>query len=580
MKQILALAFALLLLPDLGFAQVAISQLPAATTLSGSEAVPVVQSSTTKRATALQIGQSVGTAGLPMNAGTVINWNGDVGLSRDAAGDLAIGNGTQGDLTGSIGLSKVCFQGNANFTQISSGNLELGSGCAAGQNGNLYLNAIKINSITWGNAYPLTMNTPYSTAMYWTVPATNAPTNPYYDNLAIGDYALNGATHNSPAHCTSVSYPFANFCGDEVAFGDYALATDSQGHDNTALGDHSLANLTTGVQNTSVGSSALPNYNGSNSNAFGTSACQNVTNSVNPLTCIGLSALQNAGTSSGNVIAVGTQTMITTTTATSDVAVGDGAGYNSTSTTSSVLLGTNACSNGTTISNSICIGVGGPASGTYSNMLWIGGGTNPPIQGNLSTNALTFPGAVSVGGVLTAPTAAAGTNTTQVATTAFVNSRGIQSSGQQVISTSTTLGSSQAGANVLVSGSGITLTFPSAATTYALNNIGSSNVTLSYPGGADYFTALLPGNTVVLAGDGAGYWRTVNTGVTTGGAQRLAPLTFSALPTCNGSSNGALAHITDASAAITAWHQQVTAGGGSNSAFIACNGSGWYAFDY
>lgn len=61
----------------------------------------------------------------------------------------------------------------------------------------------------------------------------------------------------------------------------------------------------------------------------------------------------------------------------------------------------------------------------------------------------------------------------------------------------------------------------------------------------------------------------------------LSPLTYATLPTCSsGAGAGTLAYITDASAAISAWHQAVTAGGGANKAFIACNGSGWYAFDY
>lgn len=67
--------------------------------------------------------------------------------------------------------------------------------------------------------------------------------------------------------------------------------------------------------------------------------------------------------------------------------------------------------------------------------------------------------------------------------------------------------------------------------------------------------------------------------VTLASALQLGALTFSVLPTC-ASNPGAVAYITDASAAITTWHQQVTAGGGSNKAFIACNGSGWFAFDY
>lgn len=60
---------------------------------------------------------------------------------------------------------------------------------------------------------------------------------------------------------------------------------------------------------------------------------------------------------------------------------------------------------------------------------------------------------------------------------------------------------------------------------------------------------------------------------------RLNPTTFSALPTCNASVEGTIAYINDASAAITAWHQAVSAGGGSSKAFVACNASGWLAFD-
>jgi hypothetical protein len=64
------------------------------------------------------------------------------------------------------------------------------------------------------------------------------------------------------------------------------------------------------------------------------------------------------------------------------------------------------------------------------------------------------------------------------------------------------------------------------------------------------------------------------------GAVKFGPTTFASLPSCSGSTAGTIAYITDASAPITAWHQQVTAGSGANKAFIACNGSGWYAFDY
>lgn len=86
---------------------------------------------------------------------------------------------------------------------------------------------------------------------------------------------------------------------------------------------------------------------------------------------------------------------------------------------------------------------------------------------------------------------------------------GLQSTGQVTITSSTTLGSTQAGANTLVNGSGITLTFPSTAQTFALSNVGAYAVTLSFPGTSDYPPVLTPGAKVMLAGDGSGNWRVV-----------------------------------------------------------------------
>lgn len=60
----------------------------------------------------------------------------------------------------------------------------------------------------------------------------------------------------------------------------------------------------------------------------------------------------------------------------------------------------------------------------------------------------------------------------------------------------------------------------------------------------------------------------------------LQRVTFSSLPACNSSTMGYLSLVTDAASPITTWHQQVTAGLGVNIAFVACNGTGWFAFDY
>lgn len=103
-----------------------------------------------------------------------------------------------------------------------------------------------------------------------------------------------------------------------------------------------------------------------------------------------------------------------------------------------------------------------------------------------------------------------------------------------------------------------------------------SNVTSSADGGmvlqhtTDGFNSNFT-NAITANNDGS---------VQVGKGIQVSNTTYAALPTCNATNTGYIAHITDAASAITAWHQQVTAGGGSSGAFIACNGSGWYAFDY
>ena len=98
---------------------------------------------------------------------------------------------------------------------------------------------------------------------------------------------------------------------------------------------------------------------------------------------------------------------------------------------------------------------------------------------------------------------------------------------------------------------------------------GDAAHTLNINMGAGGFVAFRnPGGTVVATLDQHGTLKEEGT-------------SFASLARCSGGVGaGQIAYITDASAPITAWHQQVTAGGGSNMAFVACNGNGWYAFDY
>ena len=676
-------------------------------------------------------GSLTAAAGVTMPAGTVINWNGDVGLSRDAAGSIAIGNGTQGNLTGSMDVGKLIISANANLTSTGAGLLQLGTGGTSGAGGSLSLtNLTSSGTITFPH-YSVLMNDPDGTFLYETQAYTTPTTavNQYQNNLSLGNKALNPATHYDPTNCFGTSST-VNFCGDEVAVGAFALGADKYGNDNTAIGDHALANLYGGKFNTAVGSSAGANLNNAQYvDAYGVSACQNVVNPAGPITCLGSGTLQNAGNTSQYMAAVGNQAGSTATVATFSVLAGASAAFSATSINYSAAIGDASCSGVSSLTGSICIGFNnGPASGGLTNVLWVGGnygaGNIPILYGNLSSNylgigttslvsgaaltvngsaALTsitgstqclqantnglisgtgaacggsgvtagnpsasigltavngsattylrsdgapalsqaisptwsgthtfsnapilssltgylygngagaitasttvpaasvsglsgtyaplaspnFTGTPTVPGYLTtaaasstyaplaspaltgtptAPTASAGTSTTQLATTAFtaaaVSARGLQSSGQQQITTSTTLSSAQAGANILVSGSGITLTFPATVATYALSNIGSSPVTLAYTGsgpGSDLGTTLAVGEQVILAGDGNGYWRMVSlSGPVLGTPTSLTLTNATGLPLSglvSQAANTVVANVTNASAVPTA----------------------------
>lgn len=118
--------------------------------------------------------------------------------------------------------------------------------------------------------------------------------------------------------------------------------------------------------------------------------------------------------------------------------------------------------------------------------------------------------------------------------------------------------------------SGLTAVYDS-----SISGFGGSGTTGA--GGIQISASLIRPATAAYAalGDTSNYWNSI--------ASRNVQLvanSFANLPVCNSTNAGVMAHITDASVAITAWHQQVTAGGGSNRAFITCNGSTWNAFSY
>ena len=92
---------------------------------------------------------------------------------------------------------------------------------------------------------------------------------------------------------------------------------------------------------------------------------------------------------------------------------------------------------------------------------------------------------------------------------------GVQSAGQDGPYTANlALGSANAGKNTLLNGT-FTVTFPTTAQTFNLNNIGAGVIALAFTGtlpGTDFRTSLYPGETVMLSGDGNGFFRTIATG--------------------------------------------------------------------
>jgi len=238
--------------------------------------------------------------------------------------------------------------------------------------------------------WPIVVDTPQGTFVYATEAATNVGISPYQNNLAIGYKALNPTTHRSPK-CNSLS-GFDGFCGDEVAFGAYALGHDVTGRDNTAIGDHALANLVSGEGNTAIGSSAAANIHTSGGvDAFGVAACQNATDYRGPITCIGQAALEFAEPSSQYTVALGYQAGLHARTAEFSTILGVAAGFSARINSHSVLVGEGSCHNAIAVRNVICLGtINGPAGGELTDRLWVGGtnDTPPILYGDLRSNLL------------------------------------------------------------------------------------------------------------------------------------------------------------------------------------------------
>ena len=270
-------------------------------------------------------------------------------------------------------------------------------------------------------------------------------------NTVVGSDALNLNTTGTSNVAIGFQSLLNNTTGiGNTALGYQALYLDVSGNYNTAVGTTAMYNYTasgTAYANTAIGHAAMySNVSGLYCTAVGYRASyyqmggyntslgfkallgsSTVTSNGTSNCAIGDSALEYNITGNNNV-AVGHWSLLNNTTGSNNVAIGSDSGKNYTSCSNNTYIGYNVDCTANNLSNSTAIG--------YNSKIT----ANNQIMMGTSSETVNIPGKLTVTGdasfnvIPTAPTATAGTNTTQIATTAFVQSA-IGSGGSNVITT-------------------------------------------------------------------------------------------------------------------------------------------------
>jgi hypothetical protein len=176
--------------------------------------------------------------------------------------------------------------------------------------------------------------------------------------------------------------------------------------------------------------------------------------------------------------------------------------------------------NGITLTGTVTSSGSLTLGGTLSNVSLTTQVTGTLPVGNGGTGATTLTGYVKGNGAsaFTASTTIPASDVTGLATVAtsgsfadLSNKPGIRSNGQNVITATKTLGAADSGTNIVITTSGITITFPATGFAsgegFAISNVSGGNVTLSAPGGSDFGTTLPNDGTFFAFCDGGGFWR-------------------------------------------------------------------------
>ncbi len=96
------------------------------------------------------------TGNVAMSSGQEIVWNNDTGLSRDAAGVIDVGNGTQADKSGTLQFTNakllssgvLAWNADTGLSRDSAGVIDIGNGVAADVSGSIRLATISIGAAT------------------------------------------------------------------------------------------------------------------------------------------------------------------------------------------------------------------------------------------------------------------------------------------------------------------------------------------------------------------------------------------------------------------------------------------------
>jgi len=228
-------------------------------------------------------------------------------------------------------------------------------------------------------------------------------------NTAVGMTAMDAITSGDANTVLGYNAATALTSGSwNVVIGSQAGEALTTSDENTLVGQFSGRSITTGMGNTAFGASALINtITGAYNVAVGYSAGGALSASSYSI-AVGDNTFANGpGGGTGNYnIAIGSEALFNGTTGANNVMIGyrAGRGTASNSSANNVVVGHGAGAGLTSGSSNVLIGYNaGSALTTQSNQLYISNSNDatPLIQGNFSTDALTFNGSTTTTGNVT-----------------------------------------------------------------------------------------------------------------------------------------------------------------------------------